>query len=188
MSACLRIEGRRIDQKSTATPFSDDEPIIRLEDSIRGSVILRDAILRAKGYLSPIPERRPVPTLRPAPVFRPRARKRGRPKGSRNGWRKPRRDHPKIEQIKALVAAHFKITVERLMEPNKGHEVSHPRQIAMYLARKTTAASYPDIGHQFGGRDHTTVLHAFRAVERRIAKVDARTIKALNAVHAVIGA
>lgn len=47
--------------------------------------------------------------------------------------------------------------------------LAHPRQVAMYLARKLTRMSTPDIGRRFGGRDHSTVIHALRAVERRAA-------------------
>ena len=47
--------------------------------------------------------------------------------------------------------------------------LSHPRQVAMYLARKLTRMSTPDIGRRFGGRDHSTVIHAIRAVEKRAA-------------------
>jgi chromosomal replication initiator protein len=47
--------------------------------------------------------------------------------------------------------------------------LSHPRQVAMYLARKLTRMSTPDIGRRFGGRDHSTVLHALKAVEKRAA-------------------
>lgn len=182
MSAIARIEGRQLHTKQTAMPYADDEPIIRAERSIRGSRRLRDAILRAKGYIPPRTIAPPTPL--PAPIFKPRKCKKGRPKGNR----KVRRVYPRIEQIKALIAAHFDITVEALLSPRRDYEVCHPRQAAMYLSRKSTTASWPDIGLLFGGRDHTTVIHAVRQIEKRIAVGHAETIMALNAVHKVIGA
>jgi chromosomal replication initiator protein len=48
----------------------------------------------------------------------------------------------------------------------RGREVARPRQVAMYLSKQLTPKSLPDIGRRFGGRDHTTVIHGIRQVER----------------------
>ncbi len=66
----------------------------------------------------------------------------------------------KISDIQKVIAAHFGIKVEELSAKKRTRNISLPRQIAMYLARKNTDASLPRIGAEFGGRDHTTVIHA----------------------------
>src|SRR5690349_13911722 len=96
----------------------------------RGSRLLRDAILRAKGYR--VPE--PVIVAPPVPVFKERKVKPSRPRGKPRGWRKVRRHNPKIAEINALVAAHFKLTIDRLTGESRIRTISCPRQIAMYLA------------------------------------------------------
>ncbi len=55
-----------------------------------------------------------------------------------------------------------------LVSPRRSKDVALPRQVAMYLARKLTHASYPAIGDRFGKRDHTTVMHAERTVARKL--------------------
>lgn len=55
-----------------------------------------------------------------------------------------------------------------LISKKRNKHISYPRQIAMYLCRKYTDASYPQIGEQFGGRDHTTVMHANDKIEKEI--------------------
>lgn len=58
------------------------------------------------------------------------------------------------------MAEYYKITVADLTSKRRSREVTYPRQIAMYLARELTDCSLPKIGEAFGGRDHTTVMHA----------------------------
>lgn len=65
-----------------------------------------------------------------------------------------------VEAIQELVAAHYKIRVEDLKAKKRTRSIAYPRQIAMYLTRELTELSLPRIGEYFGGRDHTTVLHA----------------------------
>lgn len=65
-----------------------------------------------------------------------------------------------VEAIQELVAAHYKIRVEDLKAKKRTRSIAYPRQIAMYLTRELTDLSLPRIGEYFGGRDHTTVLHA----------------------------
>ncbi len=70
-----------------------------------------------------------------------------------------------IEEIQKKVAAHFNIKLIEMTSQRRAREVARPRQIAMYLAKQLTSRSLPEIGRKFGGRDHTTVLHAVRKVE-----------------------
>ena len=73
--------------------------------------------------------------------------------------------------------AQFGLTAEELLSTSRAARVSWPRQVAMYLARELTGESLPAIGRQFGGRDHTTVLHACRRTSKRIAAdVHTRTL------------
>ncbi len=73
-----------------------------------------------------------------------------------------------IQDIQVVVAHHFGIKVEDLKAKRRTRAVAFPRQVAMYLARKITDQSLPRIGEEFGGRDHTTVLHACDKIEREI--------------------
>jgi chromosomal replication initiator protein len=74
-----------------------------------------------------------------------------------------------LVEIQSVVSAQYGITAEELISPARAARVSLPRQLAMYLARELTDESLPSIGRAFGGRDHTTVLHALRRAEQRIA-------------------
>ena len=69
-----------------------------------------------------------------------------------------------IESVQKAVADHFKLRVSDLKSKKRQRILTLPRQIAMYLARKHTQASYPDIGAKFGGKDHTTVMHACKKI------------------------
>lgn len=68
--------------------------------------------------------------------------------------------HVTIRLIQEVVGRHFDLRVEEFKAKKRSKSVSHPRQIAMYIARDLTDASFPKIGEEFGGRDHTTVIHA----------------------------
>ncbi|MDA0998073.1 MAG: chromosomal replication initiator protein DnaA [Proteobacteria bacterium] len=70
-----------------------------------------------------------------------------------------------IEEIQKQVAQHFNIRTADMHSARRARSVARPRQVAMYLAKQLTARSLPDIGRKFGGRDHTTVMHAVRKVE-----------------------
>jgi len=70
-----------------------------------------------------------------------------------------------IEEIQKRVAAHFNIRVSDMHSARRARSVARPRQVAMYLAKQLTSRSLPEIGRKFGGRDHTTVMHALRRVE-----------------------
>ena len=70
-----------------------------------------------------------------------------------------------IEDIQKQVAAHFNIRVSDMHSARRARSVARPRQVAMYLAKQLTSRSLPEIGRKFGGRDHTTVMHAVRKVD-----------------------
>jgi chromosomal replication initiator protein len=71
----------------------------------------------------------------------------------------------KIEEIQKLVATHFNVSRADILSSRRTANVVRPRQIAMYLSKMMTPRSLPEIGRRFGGRDHTTVLHAVRKIE-----------------------
>ncbi|ENZ00180.1 chromosomal replication initiator protein DnaA [Clostridium thermobutyricum] len=72
--------------------------------------------------------------------------------------------HVTIEIIQDIVASYFNLRIEDLKSQRRTRNVSYPRQIAMYLSRKLTDMSLPKIGEEFGGRDHTTVIHAYEKI------------------------
>lgn len=73
-----------------------------------------------------------------------------------------------MEEIQKRVAEHFQIRMSDMSSARRSRTVARPRQIAMYLAKQLTSRSLPEIGRAFGGRDHTTVIHAVRKVEELI--------------------
>lgn len=75
-----------------------------------------------------------------------------------------------VENIQKTVADYFKIKVADLFSRKRTRVIARPRQVAMWLAKDLTSQSYPSIGDAFGGRDHTTVLHAVRTIESLRAK------------------
>jgi chromosomal replication initiator protein len=87
-----------------------------------------------------------------------------------------------VDEIQKTVAAHFALKQDDLLSSRRARAVARPRQVAMFLAKTMTTRSYPDIGRRFGGRDHTTVLHAVKVIERLIAEDAgmARDVEALT--------
>jgi chromosomal replication initiator protein len=75
-----------------------------------------------------------------------------------------------IEAVQREVAAYFDVKLHDLKGPKRHRAVAHPRMIAMYLARKLTSMSFPEIGSRFGGKDHSTVISAVRKIERLCAE------------------
>ena len=78
----------------------------------------------------------------------------------------------KIDDILKIIGRHFNVGRTDLLSPRRARSVVVPRQIGMYLAKKMTARSLPEIGRRFGGRDHSTVLHAVRKIEDQIKTDD----------------
>jgi chromosomal replication initiator protein len=76
----------------------------------------------------------------------------------------------KIEDIQRVVARQYNVSRSDLLSSRRTANVVRPRQVAMYLAKTLTLRSLPEIGRRFGGRDHTTVLHAVRKIEGLVAR------------------
>ncbi|MDR3440448.1 chromosomal replication initiator protein DnaA [Telmatospirillum sp.] len=70
-----------------------------------------------------------------------------------------------IEEIQKKVAEHFNIRLADMHSARRARQVARPRQVAMYLAKQLTSRSLPEIGRKFGGRDHTTVMHAVKKID-----------------------
>ena len=74
-----------------------------------------------------------------------------------------------IDEIQKKVAEYYSIRVSDMHSPRRSRTVARPRQVAMYLAKQLTPRSLPEIGRKFGGRDHTTVIHAVKKIEELMA-------------------
>lgn len=70
-----------------------------------------------------------------------------------------------IEEIMRKVCEHYNLRMSDMLSPRRARSVARPRQMAMFLSKTLTSKSLPEIGRRFGGRDHTTVLHAVRKIE-----------------------
>ncbi|GAA0178230.1 chromosomal replication initiator protein DnaA [Clostridium sediminicola] len=77
-----------------------------------------------------------------------------------------------IKFIQEIVANYFNMKIEDLKSSRRTRNITYPRQIAMYLSRKLTDMSLPKIGEEFGGRDHTTVIHAYEKISMNLKKDD----------------
>ncbi|SLN20992.1 Chromosomal replication initiator protein DnaA [Roseivivax jejudonensis] len=73
-----------------------------------------------------------------------------------------------VEEIQRKVAEHFNIRLSDMIGPRRTRTFARPRQVAMYLAKKLTSRSLPEIGRRFGGRDHTTVMHGVKRIDELI--------------------
>jgi chromosomal replication initiator protein len=91
-----------------------------------------------------------------------------------------------IREIQKCISKHFGISMTELLASRRLAKIVRPRQIGFYLARKLTSRSLPEIGRRFGGKDHTTVLHACKKVEERMSTDPnlARTVAELEAMFA----
>jgi chromosomal replication initiator protein len=89
---------------------------------------------------------------------------------ARHGFMPAPRSSLDIPRIRAVACAHFAVSDDALLSRSRAARVAWARQAAMYLARELTDHSLPQIGRDFGGRDHTTVLHACRRVAAEIAR------------------
>ena len=75
-----------------------------------------------------------------------------------------------LQLIQRRVAEYFQIELNELRGAKRQRSILYPRQVAMYLCRRLTEASLPEIGQAFGGRDHTTVMHAVEKIAREITQ------------------
>ncbi len=87
-----------------------------------------------------------------------------------------------VDDIQKSVASYFSITVDDLISKRRTKAVVRPRHIAMYLAKTMTTRSLPDIGRRFGGRDHSTVIHAVNKITETLTSdaVLAEDVEALR--------
>ncbi|WP_332059823.1 chromosomal replication initiator protein DnaA [Bartonella sp. CB74] len=92
----------------------------------------------------------------------------------------------RIEEIQRTVARHYNVSKQDLLSNRRTRTVVKPRQVAMYLAKMLTPRSLPEIGRRFGGRDHTTVLHAVRKIEDLVCD-DQTLAKELELLKRLIG-
>jgi hypothetical protein len=127
------------------------------DNAERGSAMLRDAILRAMGVT---PKR-----IEPRPVVREVAHL---PKACPHCGAPAKPLGLMIAHIQHTVAAYYGLEPGAMTSAQRGYQIAHPRQIAMYLASTLTPKSLPEIGRRFGGRDHTTVIYAIKAVKSRM--------------------
>jgi chromosomal replication initiator protein len=87
-----------------------------------------------------------------------------------------------IEEIQKAVVAHYSLKLADMQSKRRSRVVARPRQVAMYLAKQLTPRSLPEIGRRFGGRDHTTVMHAVKKVDELLGEDDglARDVETLR--------
>lgn len=91
-----------------------------------------------------------------------------------------------IHRIQKIVSEYFQITVEDIRSKKRSSNISFPRQIAMYLCRNMTSESFPKIGTEFGGKDHSTVMHSVEKIEQEI-KVNPDLAKIIDKLKNDIG-
>ncbi len=91
----------------------------------------------------------------------------------------PRPKKITIETIQKAVSSYYGVELNDLLSKKRNKQIVVPRQVAMYLCRKLTDASYPQIGDQFGGKDHTTVIHANEKLENEL-KVDQELVATIE--------
>ena len=71
-----------------------------------------------------------------------------------------------VDKIQNVVSGYFNITLNEMLSQRRSRPLARPRQIAMFLAKKLTTRSLPEIGRRFANRDHTTVIHAVKTISR----------------------
>lgn len=98
----------------------------------------------------------------------------------------PTRKYPRIEEIQRAASKHYGVAVLDLLSSRRTANVVRPRQVAMYLAKTLTLRSLPEIGRRFGGRDHTTVLHAVRKIAN-LVMLDTELAANVDAIRREIG-
>ena len=99
----------------------------------------------------------------------------------------PQRQTVVPERIVELVAREWKTTAEALLGRDRSHKIAEPRQVAMYLMRKETDASLPQIGEVLGGRDHTTVMYAIDKIANQIETKTELRKRVINAKQQLYG-
>ena len=92
-----------------------------------------------------------------------------------------------IEEIIRKVADHYNLRMTDLMSARRSRSIARPRQVAMFLSKMLTSKSLPEIGRRFGGRDHTTVIHAVRKIEE-LKFVDAQLSEEVEILRRILEA
>jgi len=92
---------------------------------------------------------------------------------------------PSIADVQTIVAAHFELSVDQLTSASRTSRVAWPRQVAIHLARDLTGSSLPTIGKAFGGRNHSTVMHACKRVSERL-KNDQHVVDEIHALKLLL--
>ncbi len=77
-----------------------------------------------------------------------------------------------IDKIQTVTSNFFSISLADMLSPRRSRPLARPRQIAMYLAKRLTPRSLPEIGRKFANRDHTTVIHAVKTIEKLMQNND----------------
>ncbi len=75
-----------------------------------------------------------------------------------------------VEQIQKATCKYFNVTLGNLKSKRRSTDIDFPRQVAMYLCRRHTSLPFSSIGFKFGGREHSTVLHALKIIEKKISQ------------------
>ena len=91
-----------------------------------------------------------------------------------------------VEKIQKAISHEFKIKISQLKSKNNSPKIAFPRQIAMYISKKMTKTSLPEIGKKFGGKHHTTVLHSIRKIKKlrsEDAEFDKKINTLINQIH-----
>ncbi|HWB48765.1 MAG TPA: chromosomal replication initiator protein DnaA [Stellaceae bacterium] len=91
-----------------------------------------------------------------------------------------------IDEIQRRVAEHFNMKMAEMTSSRRARVVARPRQVAMYLAKQLTQRSLPEIGRKFGGRDHTTVMHAVKKIEELMVS-DRALAEDVDLLHRMLG-
>jgi chromosomal replication initiator protein len=94
-------------------------------------------------------------------------------------------EHLTADHIIKAVANYYGLKTNDLRSPRRHKSIAGPRAIAMYLARKHTKESYPDLGRSFGGKHHTTIISAVDKIRRRI-ETDAALRSELHAIESIL--
>jgi chromosomal replication initiator protein len=139
--------------------LADDEALDAIAEHVESNVrALEGALIRVVAFSSLTG--RPFTSELAREVLRSLYPRPSRPGGNRTHT---------IADVQQAICTHFSLTPEELLSSARAPRIVWPRQLAMYLARQLTGASLPAIGREFGGRDHTTVLHACRRASQRMA-------------------
>lgn len=96
-----------------------------------------------------------------------------------------KREYPSIQEIQAACAKHYGVTRHDITSKRRTANIVMPRMVGVYLAKTMTPRSYPEIGRMFGGRDHTTAIHAFRKIEF-LLKTDGDLAEAVASIKEVL--